>query len=227
MKLDEALRQMEAMANPRVVEAAARFGVVVGKRFGLTAPQVHALAGKIGRDHELAQQLWATGNDDARSLATMIEEPVKVTERQMERWAKDFRSWDLCDCACCYLFDRTPFAWRKAAEWSRREEEFVKRAGFALMAYLASHDKSAPDRRFLPFLTRIRQEATDERNFVKKAVNWALRQIGKRNLALNARAIQAAEAIRKMDSPAARWIAAGALRELRSEAVQTRLRKEK
>ena len=141
----------------------------------------------------------------------------------MERWAADFDSWDVCDACCGDLFDKTPFAYRKAAEWSAREEEFVKRAGFALMAYLAVHDKKAPDRQFLGFLPLIVRESTDDRNFVRKAVSWALRQIGKRNPALNLAAIAAAEAIRGTDSKAARWIAADALRELRSEAVQRRL----
>jgi 3-methyladenine DNA glycosylase AlkD len=153
-----------------------------------------------------------------------VDEPAKVTEAQLERWARDFDSWDICDGVCSNLFDRTPFARGKAIEWSARREEYVKRAGFVLMAALAVHDKKAPDALFREFLPLIEREATDERNFVKKAVNWALRQIGKRNGALNRDAIAAAKRIRRIDSKAARWIAADALRELQSAAVQERLK---
>ena len=194
------------------------------QRFGLNAPQFRALARELGKNHALALQLWDTGNTDARILATLVDEPTLVTEAQMERWARDFDSWDVCDSACCYLFDKTGIAYRKAVEWSAREEEFVKRAGFALMAYLAVHDKRAPDAAFERFLPIIEREAGDERNFVKKAVNWALRQIGKRNSRLNRRAIAAARRIRKLHSRTARWIASDALRELQSEAVERRLR---
>jgi len=197
---------------------------VAQQRFGLNAPQFRALARELGKNHALALQLWDTGNTDARILATLVDEPTLVTEAQMERWARDFDSWDVCDSACCYLFDKTGIAYRKAVEWSAREEEFVKRAGFALMAYLAVHDKRAPDAAFERFLPIIEREAGDERNFVKKAVNWALRQIGKRNSRLNRRAIAAARRIRKLHSRTARWIASDALRELQSEAVERRLR---
>ena len=165
---------------------------------------------------------------DARLLATLIDDPDKVTPRQMERWAKDFDSWAVCDAACGCLFDRTAYAWRKAVQWTGRREEYVKRAGFVLMATLAVHDKKAPDERFEMFLPLTIQHATDERNFVKKAVNWALRQIGKRNTHLNKLAVQTAGDIRQIDSRAARWIASDALRELTSEKVQARLtRKER
>jgi len=153
----------------------------------------------------------------------MIEEPEKVTGSQMERWVKDFNSWDLCDQCCSNLFDRTRFAHEKAMEWSGREEEFVKRAGFALMACLAVHDKNATDGEFVKFMPVIKRESEDPRNFVKKAVNWALRQIGKRNLALNSVAIQTALEIQTMDSRSARWIASDALRELTSEKIQKKL----
>ncbi len=157
------------------------------------------------------------------ALAFLIDEPSKVTEKQMEQWVKEFDNWAVCDGCCMNLFDKTIFAWKKAVEWSRRKEEYEKRAAFALMAVLAVHDKEAEDKQFLSLLPIIKREAVDERNFVRKAVNWALRQIGKRNLALNKKAIQVAKEIQKMDSRSARWIAADALRELTGTAVQRRL----
>jgi 3-methyladenine DNA glycosylase AlkD len=153
----------------------------------------------------------------------MIDAPEKVTEAQLERWVKDFDSWDVCDQDCSNLFDQTKFAHKKAVEWSKRREEFIKRAGFVLMAALAVHDKEADNEKFLRFLRVIKREATDERNFVKKAVNWALRQIGKRNLSLNKSAIMTGKEIQKIDSKSARWIASDAIRELTSRMVQKRL----
>lgn len=191
--------------------------------YGVTAPKLHALAKRIGRNHELALQLWDSGNHAARILAALVDEPKRVTEAQLEAWVAGFDTWDVCDGCCCYLFDRTPWSYQKAAEWTTRDEEFVKRAGFALMAYLCVHDKKAEDTVFLNWLPMIAREATDSRHFVKKAVNWALRQIGKRNATLNAQAIETARQIRTIDSPTARWIAGDALRELTSEAVQRRL----
>jgi 3-methyladenine DNA glycosylase AlkD len=184
---------------------------------------MHALAREAGRDHALALELWSSGVHDARHIAALVADPARVTEALMERWARDFTSWDVVDTCCCYLFIYTGFGWKKTVEWSRRRAEFVKRAAFSLMAYLAIHDKAASDAQFLGLLPIIEREAFDERNFVRKAVNWALRQIGKRNLRLNSSAIASCERIRRQDSRAARWIAADALRELRSEAVQKRL----
>jgi len=158
-------------------------------------------------------------------VASLIGDPALVTERLMESWVADFGSWAVCDGCCCVLFDKTSFAWRKAIEWSRRDEEYVKLAGYVLMAALAVHDKTAPDAKFLRFLPAIRRGAADDRNFVKKAVTWALRQIGKRNRELNRAAIRAAREIREMGSPSARWIAADALRELQSETVARRLKR--
>ena len=178
-------------------------------------------------NHNLAQELWASGIHEARILACMIDDPEMVNEEQIERWVKDFDSWDVCDQCCSNLFDKTEFAYQKAVEWSKRNEEFVKRAGFVLMACLAVHDKKAKDKEFLRFLPIIKRESADNRNFVKKAVNWALRQIGKRNLNLNREAIEAAAEIQKMDSRSAKWIASDAIRELTSEAVQERLRGQK
>ena len=178
---------------------------------------------EIGKDHELALELWETGIHEARMLACFIDRPDMVTEKQLESWVKNFDSWDVCDQCCSNLFDRTRFAHKKAVEWCVREEEFVRRAGFVLMACLAVHDKKAGDQAFIEFLPLIKTHAGDERNYVKKAVNWALRQIGKRNQNLNEAAIKTAEEIRQMDSRSARWIASDALRELTGDAVQKKL----
>jgi 3-methyladenine DNA glycosylase AlkD len=213
------------MANPRVRESQARFGIDTSKSLGLTFPQIRKLAREIGRHHPLAQQLWDCGIHEARHLAFLVAEPAKVTEAQMERWARQFESWDQVDGTTRYLFLYTPFAWKKAVQWTRRKREYEKRAAFALMAYLALHDKAAPDAKFLRLLPLIRREATDERNFVKKAVNWALRQIGKRNQRLNRAAIVTATKLCKSASATARWVAADALRELQSTVVQRRLRR--
>jgi len=190
---------------------------------GFSAPQLHGLAKRIGRNHKLAQTLWDSGTHKARILATLIAEPEKVTGTLMEKWARDFDSWGVVDSACCYLFVLTNLAWQKAFAWSRRRQEFVKRAGFSLVAYLSYKDKNASDSKFRKFLQVIEREAWDDRNFVRKAVNWALRNIGKRNANLNAAAIEAAETIRTQNSSTARWIASDALRELKSEAVRSRL----
>jgi 3-methyladenine DNA glycosylase AlkD len=192
---------------------------------GISAPVLHALARRIGKDHELAEGIWATGVHEARILATLIGEPGEVTSAQMERWVRDFDSWDVVDAACCYLYAQSAPAWAKVNQWSRRRKEFEKRAAFSLAAYLSYKDKTATDAQFKRFLRVVEREAWDERNFVRKAVNWALRNIGKRNLRLNRAAILTAEKIRRQRSQAARWIAADALCELRSDAVQRRLRR--
>jgi 3-methyladenine DNA glycosylase AlkD len=212
------------MANPADLDGMARFGIQTSNSLGgIAMPRLQKLAKEIGKDHQLAGQLWASGIREARLLACMVADPKATTGEQMERWVADFDSWDVCDTCCGYLFDRTSVAYSKALEWSSREEEFVKRAGFALTAFLVVHDKKAPDEKFMQFLPVIKREATDDRNFVKKAVNWALRQIGKRNMRLNLAAIETAQEIREIDSRSARWIAADALRELKGDAVQARL----
>jgi len=205
----------------------AYFGVNVPKAHGISAPVLHQFAKQIVRSQELAEELWQSGIHEARILATLIGEPERITSAQMERWVRDFDSWDVVDAACCYLYAHAKPAWAKIEPWSRRKPEFEKRAAFSLLAYLSYKDKEAPDERFLRYFPLIEREACDERNFVRKAVNWALRNIGKRNLALNRRAIEAAERIRRQDSRSARWIAADALRELKSDAVQRRLRGKK
>ena len=205
----------------------ARFGIQSSNSFGVSVPKLRALARTVGRDHLLAMRLWETGLHDARLLATMVDDPDEVTIDQMDKWVRDFDSWDVVDGSCGNLFDKTPFAVAKAKDWCKREEEFVKRAGFVLMAELAVHDKEAKDKVFLDFLPVVIGGASDSRNFVKKAVNWSLRQIGKRNLKLNKAAVSTALKIQKIDSGAAKWIASDALRELKSPQVLKRLRENK
>jgi 3-methyladenine DNA glycosylase AlkD len=223
-KYKATIDRLKALGDPKNVAGMARFGIRGVKAYGVAAPDLHRLAKEIGRDHKLALDLWRTGVHDARALAALIDDPARVTRRQMERWATDFDSWAICDCVCSHLFDKTPYAWDKAREWTGRDEEYVKRAGFVLMATLAVHDKAAADERLEALFPYIVEHATDERNFVKKAVNWALRQIGKRNRRLNKLAVRTARQIGKIDSRAARWIAADALRELTSEKVKPRLK---
>lgn len=213
--------------TPQAVAGMRRFGIQTGMALGVSVPQLRELAKKLGTQHDLAQELWKTGIHEARILASMIDDPSKVTEDQMDKWAADFDSWDVVDGCCGNLFDKTEFAIRKAYEWSKRREEYVKRAGFVLMAEMAVHDKNASDRTFLDFIPVIVRESSDERNFVKKAVNWALRQIGKRNAILNAAAITTCAKIKNSDSPTRNWIAADALRELTSVPVKKKLADQK
>ena len=212
------------MADPSRLSGMARYGIATERAFGITVTQLRGYARTLGRDQELAAELWDSGVHEARLLATMVAEPALVTEVQVDAWIRDVDSWDLCDGLCGNLVDRTPFALDKVVEWTARDEEFVKRAGFALIAWMAVHRKDLNDGCFEAFLLTIREGSTDERNYVKKAVNWALRQIGKRSEGLNRRSIETARDIQRMDSRAARWIATDALRELTSEPVQERLR---
>jgi 3-methyladenine DNA glycosylase AlkD len=202
-----------------------RFGIETRGALGVTVTELRRLARRIGRDHDLAAALWESEIHEARILATMVDDPAHVTEAQMERWVSDLGSWDLCDQLCGNLFDRTPFVFDMAIRWSQREEEFVKRAGFALMASSAVHRKDVRDARLEVFLPAIRAQASDDRNYVKKAASWALRQIGKRSLGLHRKAIATARQIERIDSRSARWIARDVLRELESAAVQERLRR--
>lgn len=214
LTVDEAVERIRAMARPDQVAGMARFGIGGEGRLGLAVPDMRKLAKEIGRDHKLALALWKTGIPDARIVAGMIAEPDKLTARQMDAWVKGFDSWDVCDQVCMNLFDKSPLAWDKVIEWSARDEEFVKRAAYALIACLAWHDKREGDGRFLALLPVIVRGATDERTYVRKAVNWALRQLGKRNQRLRRAAIKTAKEIGRLSSKAARWIAADALREL-------------
>jgi len=224
MKYREVMNKLKALGSPENVAGMARFGIQPKNAYGVSAPAVRRLAREIGTDHRLAQQLWRSGNHDARGLAALIDDPAAVDAQQMESWAKDFDSWAVVDGACNNLFRKTAFAHQKAIEWAKREEEFVKRAAFTMMACLAVHDKQAPDAQFLRFLAIVKRKSTDERNFVKKAVNWALRQIGKRNLRLREAAISTARQIQRFDSKAVRWIAADALRELTSKKTEAMVR---
>lgn len=220
---DDILKKLKSLSNPKAVAGMARFGINPENTYGISIPDLRKMAKQIGKDHAFAQQLWASVIHEAKILAGMIDEPEMVTEKQMEDWVRDFDSWDVCDQVCSNLLDKTSFAYKKAREWSKREEEFVKRAGFVMMAALSVHDKKTKDDVFLKFFPLIKKEAADNRNFVKKAINWALRQIGKRNQRLNKKAIETAKEIQKIDSRAAKWIAADALKELTSKAVQKRL----
>jgi len=223
MQYKDIIKKLKSLSDPEAVKGMVRFGINPENTYGVSIPNLRKTAKETGVNHDLARQLWASGIHEARILASMVDDPKLITEEQMDAWVRDFDSWDVCDQCCSNLFDKTEFAHLKAAEWSKRGEEFVKRAGFTLMATLAVHDKKAADEEFLKFLPIIKRESIDNRNFVKKAVNWALRQIGKRNLNLNKMAIKAAEGIQQIDSTSARWIAADAIRELTSEAVQQKL----
>jgi len=221
--VEEILKKLQQEGNPANLEGMSRYGINVEKRLGASIPTLRTMAKKLGKNHQLALNLWATGYADARILAAMVDDPNMLTAQQMNEWAGDFDSWDVCDQVCMNLFEKTPLAWKKIAQWSKSDEEFVKRGAFALLACLAWHDKLASDQCFIAVFPTIESGAVDERNYVKKAVNWALRNIGKRNLNLNKAVLHLAEEIQQMDSKAAKWIAADAMRELRSEAVQKRL----
>lgn len=220
------LARLRSMANPENVAGMARFGITTTNTLGISLWDLRKVAKEIGTDHSLALDLWKSGVHEARMLAAFVDDPLHVTEAQMDAWVHDFDSWDLCDTVTTDLFYRTPFARRKAIEWSGMPEQFVKRAGFAMMAGLAWHDKDAEDSVFPPFLDAAIRAATDDRNYVRKAVSWALRNIGKRNAALNRMAVATARRIQKIDSRAARWIASDVLRELTSDAVKRRLKKD-
>ncbi len=219
------LLQLRSLADPANVAGMARFGINSKNMLGLSIPTLRDIAKSHHQNHSLALELWKSGIHEARILAAFVDDPQQVTQTQMEAWVKDFDSWDVCDQVCGNLFDQTPFAYKKAAEWSTRREEFVKRAGFALMAALAVHDKKSGDKAFESFLPLILREANDERNFVRKAVNWALRQIGKRNRRLRLQVMKVARQLSESNSKSARWIGRDALRELTNEKVIARMRK--
>ncbi len=223
----EIVDQLSKSGQADNVRGMARYGINPTRNLGVPVTALHrharALIRRHGRDHALALALWQTGYRDARLLAAMIDEPRNVTPRQMDDWVRDIDSWDVCDGVCGKLFDRTPWAWNKARIWSRRRAEFTKRAGLVLMANLAVHDKQAADDGFLAFLPAIAKAATDDRNLVKKAASWALRQIGKRNHVLHRAALDCAAALRRNDQPAARWVGADVSRELNSDKVRARL----
>jgi len=236
-RVSEILTELASLESEESRAGMARYGINVERAFGVSVYELRRLAKRFGTDHDLSLSLWATGYHEARLLACFVDDPAQVTPEQMESWARDFDSWDVCDQATTSLFDLTSHAWTKAAEWAGREEEWVKRAGFALMAGLAVHDMTAPDSAFLDLLPLVERGAFDSRNFVRKAVNWALRNTGKRNRVLNEAAVACAERIRAAaneraggdrggdpEARAARWVSSDALRELTSERVVARLR---
>jgi 3-methyladenine DNA glycosylase AlkD len=223
MEYEKVIKKLKSLSNSEAIIGMARYGITPGNTYGVSIPNLRKIAKEIGINHKLTQQLWGTNIRETKILASMIEDPEIVTEEQIENWVKEFDYWEICDQCCINLFEKTKFAYKKAIEWSSKEKEFVKRAGFVLIARLAVSDKKADNNKFEKFLPIIKREATDDRNYVKKAVNWALRQMGKRNLNLNSKAINAAKEIQEMDSKSAKWIASDALRELTSEAVQKRL----
>lgn len=211
--------------NKKAREGMSRFGINTDRAFGVSIPVLRGIAKKTGRNRELALRLWASGYHEARILASMVDVPEEVATKQMDDWTAEFNSWDLCDQVIQNLFEKTSCALSKAYEWCEREEEFVKRAGFVMIARLAVSDKTAADKMFLDMFPALEKGALDERNFVKKAVNWAVRQIGKRNAFLNRKAIRLAKKLARINSRPARWIAQNTLQELESEQVQARLRK--
>jgi len=218
------LETLKSKARPEQLEGMAKYGMAIEQRLGISVPDLRKFAKELGQDHDLALELWKTGLSEARIVAAMVDDPERLTEEQMEEWVKGINSWDVCDQVCMNLFEKTPLAWEKIHDWSQRQEEFVKRTAFSLIACLAWHDKKAEDKKFTELFPVIKQGATDDRNFVKKAVNWALRNIGKRNRNLNKAVIEVAKEIQCLDSKAARWIAADAIKELEGEAVQRRLK---
>lgn len=221
--LSQILTNLRSLADPSSLPGMAKFGVNTEGRLGVRVPELRKLAKELGTDHHLALELWDTAIPEARLLATMVADPARITPKQMGAWARDLNSWDICDGVCSNLFVFSPFAWDKVAPWVADEREFVRRAGFVLLACLAVHDKTAPDQAFLDTFPIIKAGATDPRNFVKKAVNWALRAIGKRSLALNKAAVAFSEELLAFDDKTAVWIARDAIRELTSEKVQSRL----
>lgn len=222
---EEIMEILLSLAKPENLDGMAKFGISGDKRLGISMPELRKLGKAIGKHHDMALRLWNTGIQDAMILAALIDVPEEVTEIQADKWVMDLDSWDVCDQLCMNLFDRVPFAEKKIKEWSSRDEEFVKRAAFAMIACIAWHDRKAPDEEMIRLFPVIKNGATDERNYVKKAVSWALRNIGKRNTTLNREAIRLALDIKKIDSKAASWIASDVIRELESDAVQKRLSK--
>lgn len=225
-ELKAVLTWIQKSADPKVRAGMARYAIPADNAVGISVGTLKAYAKKLGRNHELALALWASGGYEARMLATFVGEPARCTSQQMDRWRRDFDSWALCDTACFALFDRSPLAVQKVRAWTQLRDEWGKRAGFALLASLSVHDKKATDSVFEEGLQLIEAAASDERNFVKKAVNWALRSIGKRNLALHARALQLAERLALSDNAAERWVGKDAVRDLVKAGARLKARKQ-
>jgi 3-methyladenine DNA glycosylase AlkD len=225
--VEEVLEMLAAKANPDQLAGMAKYGMTVENRLGVKVPQMRKIAKEIGEDHKLALELWETRITEAMIIASMVDVPDEVTEEQMEAWVQDFDSWDVCDQVCMNLFDKTPQAWKKIHDWSDREEEFVKRAAYALIACLAVHDKRASDEVFISLIPVIKAGATDNRNYVKKAVSWALRNTGKRNPELNTVSLATARELGGIDSNSARWIGSDAIRDLTSDATRRKFERMK
>ena len=225
--VESVLASLEQLSTQRDLDNLARFGIAATNPLGVSMSNIQSLAKRLGQSHELAAALWDTNVYEARLLTSFVDEPERVTAAQMDRWCRDFDNWGICDTVCFKLFDRTPHAWKKVAQWSDKSEEFIKRAAFALLASLAAHDKSATDQQFLDSLPLIERAATDDRNFVKKGVSWALRAVGRRNATINAAAVIVAKRLATSTEPAARWIGKSAVKELTSALVKRQLAKTK
>lgn len=224
-RVAETLRWLEKKGTKANRDGMARYGIVAKKAFGVSMGTMKTLAKKLGRDHDLALALWETGWYEARILTSFVDEPKRVTASQMDRWARDFDNWAICDSLCFHLFDKTPHAWSRIEQWSTRKDEFVKRASFALLAAVALHDKKAPDQPFIESLELIRKAASDERNFVKKGVSWALRSVGHRSPATHAAAIETGQRLAASANPTERWIGKDALRDLTRPLVVNRIKR--
>lgn len=222
-KAQSVVNQLQSLENEKNRQGMQGFGINTERALGISMKTLRQIARQYRKDHQLALDLWRSKIHEARLLAVLIDNPQKLTEPQMETWVRDIQSWDLCDQACSNLFDKWPGAYEKARQWTTSKEEFVKRAGFVLMAALSVHDKKAPDAHFMQFFPDIEREATDSRNFVKKAVNWALRAIGKRNISLNHQAIELSRKLSESDDKTACWIGRNALKELESQKILKRL----
>ncbi|MBI3124271.1 MAG: DNA alkylation repair protein [Ignavibacteriales bacterium] len=225
MTTKQIIAELKKNGNEHNRKGMARFGINVDKAFGVNVPVMRALAKVIGKNHELAIELWKSGYHEARHVAAMIDDPKLVTKAQMNKWVCDFNSWDICDGTCSNLFRKTPYAIEKIFEWCEKKDEYIRRAGFSLMCYVAVHHKTRDDEEFLEFFPLIKKYSVDERNFVKKAVNWALRQIGKRSRFLNEEALKVAKEIHALDSKSAKWIASDAIRELTDPKILARIKR--
>jgi len=225
MTAQQVIAELKKNGNEASRKGMARFGINVDKAFGVNVPVMRAQAKMIGKNHELALDLWESGYHEARHVASMIDDPKLVAKAQMNKWVRDFNSWDICDGTCSNLFRKTPYAIEKIFEWCEKKDEYVRRAGFSLMCYVAVHHKTRDDEEFLEFFPLIKKYSTDERNFVKKAVNWALRQIGKRSRYLNEEALKIAKEIYSLDSKSAKWIASDAIRELTNPKILARIKR--
>ena len=218
------LAKLHKLSRPHHLAGMQRFGMKIDRRLGISIPQLRKLAKQIGQHHDLAMELWKSGIAEAMILAALIDVPEEVTSEQMDSWVADFNSWDVCDQVCMNLFDRTTLAWEKVYEWSESKEEYIKRAAFALIACLAWHDKTADDEQFLQYLPLIKQAADDDRNYVKKAVSWALRHIGKRNSSLYPIALQTAQQLKQSGNKTNRWIGSDTIRDLNTESTRRRIK---